>query len=228
MKTIRIRCESNKTLLITEIHDFQGDLKELSKENYESLKNEILTTGFSFAPHVWLDENDQKFYLVDGHQRLRVLRRLSEESYQIPPIPVVVVQADDLKQAKRRVLQGTSQYGIMKDDGLYEFMQKSEIDFSDIKSFRLPDIDTDKFRIEFDESVEKQLSVSPDELFETELDDKNDYIVFYFDSKDSYQKACDKYGIKRVDVCLSRNFNPNMITSGMGRVLSGEKLLENN
>ena len=144
---VRLACRSAMTLELDAMHELQGDLKELSKENYARLKNEISETGFAFAPHVWSDGS--KWFLVDGHQRRRVLQKMREEGWRIPPIPVVPVEARDLKEAKRRVLQGTSQYGEMTEDGLYEFMNASGLALPDIEAFRLPDIDTEHFKDNF-------------------------------------------------------------------------------
>lgn len=66
--------------------------------------------------------------------------------------------------------------------------------------------------------------ITGDMIFDNELDEKNDYLVFYFDDKEKFKQACEKYGVEQQMVCLSREFNPKMVTSGKGRILPGEKL----
>ena len=153
MQTVRIAVEGSGKLTLEELNDFQGNLKELTEENFAKLRKEIEETGFAFAFHVWKDP-DGKHWILDGHQRRRVLTRMKEEGVEIPPLPVCEVEARTYKEAKRRVLQGTSQYGVMTGQGLYEFMSESEIDFEDLeKSFRMPDINVEGFKLEYFDDV---------------------------------------------------------------------------
>ena len=151
MPEIRIACSTGFTLPLSDIQEIQGELKSLSKIDFEKLKKEILTTGFAFAPHVWKNQEDGKHYITDGHQRLRVVRHLVEkEEYTCPEIPVSFVEAKDIQEAKRRVLQATSAYGKMTEESLHEFIETAQFDFLDIKeSFDLPSIDFDHFEENF-------------------------------------------------------------------------------
>lgn len=145
-KTIAIRYKTAMDLGHTQLHDFQGDLKVLTDENYEKLKKEIINTGFAFAPHAWQNPSDQNWYLVDGHQRIATLKRLADEGWAIPSIPIVPVEAGSYEEAKRRVLQGVSQYGQMTEGGLKSFLIDSKISIPDVKvSFDFPTIDIPSF-----------------------------------------------------------------------------------
>ena len=138
----------------TDLTPFQGNLKDLSIENYEKIKKSILDLDFSFVIHIWEDKG--KNYILDGHQRLRALQSMSAEGYMIPKIPCVKVKAKSYKQAKKKVLAGTSQYGEMTSQGLYEFASEAEIDFNELQDFSFPEIDLDKFGEEFVEKEEKE------------------------------------------------------------------------
>lgn len=145
METVKIACRGATKLPLSKFKVLQGDLKELTEENYQKLRKEILNTGFAFAPHVWLDPN-KRAWLVDGTQRITALRKMEEEGIKIPAIPVVPVQAKNLTEAKRRVLQGTSQYGHMTEKGLKEFLVDSKLEIEDVKvSFEFPEIDLPQF-----------------------------------------------------------------------------------
>lgn len=150
-KIIRIACKGYTELDYTHLHDFQGELKTLTVDNYERLKKQIVETGFAFAEHAWHNKEDDKWYIVDGHQRLRTIKQMVEqEGWTCPPLPVVPVEAGSLKEAKLRVLQGTSQYGHMQGQGLYEFMTLNEITPEQISlNFDLPHIDLDSFKAEY-------------------------------------------------------------------------------
>ncbi len=162
-ETIKIRCQGAFSLPYTELNPFQGELKSLSKENYEKLRNEIAKTGFAFAPHIWKNPKSNMWYLVDGHQRLRTVREMVEhEDYLCPPLPVVPVEADSYEEAKRRVLQGTSQYGQIENQGLYEFIEDVQLNVEELEAFRFPEINLEEFKEEFYSEPESTVNGDPD------------------------------------------------------------------
>lgn len=146
---IRIECKGAGLRPLDELTEFQGNLKSLSKENYRKLRKEIETVGFSEPVSVW--KNGGKLYLLNGHQRVRTLKAMAADGVDIPKIPVNYVEAKDMKEAKRKVLALTSQYGEMEGEGLYEFMSEAGIEWPDVKdSFRFPEIDFKLWEEEFD------------------------------------------------------------------------------
>ena len=137
---IDIKCKGFTEFDVEDLLDFQGDLKTLSDTNYKKFKAEMIELGFSEPISVWISP-EKKPYILNGHQRRKTLLKLKEEGYEIPPIPVNLVEADDLKQAKRKVLALTSQFGEMSEDGLIDFCEKNSFDVSEIiKDFRFPEI----------------------------------------------------------------------------------------
>jgi hypothetical protein len=149
-KTIRIACKGAAVLSIHEMTYFQSELKSLSKNNYERLKKEILTTGYGFPIKIWKDESDGKNYIIGGHQTYRTLIQLEGEGYEIPPVPVSYTFAKDFFEAKRRVLQDISEYGSVEREGLYSFMTQSNIEIDDLLgSFDIPDFQVESFKDEF-------------------------------------------------------------------------------
>jgi ParB-like chromosome segregation protein Spo0J len=143
-------------LNLSDMTVLQGDLKSLSKENYQKLKKEIVELGFSSPIHVW-DYNEKKF-ILDGTQRYRTLGKMQNEGWTIPPLPVVKVDAKDVNEAKKKVLALTSQYGKMEEQGLYEFIHDSDITLEDIEeSFHFPEVNISKFKEEyFEDSADKE------------------------------------------------------------------------
>lgn len=151
MKTIQIKCSAKTTMKIDDLREFQGNLKNLSEANYLRLKNQILKQGFSFPLFVW--ESDGSRFLLDGHQRLKVLRKLEDEGYEIPEIPVAIVEASSYKEAKQKLLSAASQYGEVEKQGLYEFLTEADLDPGFlIENMRLPEIDLLEFQKEFYET----------------------------------------------------------------------------
>ena len=140
-KEIRVRCETSKTLPWKDLVDFQGTLKILSQTNFEKLKNSILKLGFSFPVFVWKYRN--KYHVIDGHQRLKVLEALENEGYSVPEtVPVVEVEARTKKEAKQKLLAVLSQFGEVTVPGLEDFLSDLEVDLSSLQEMvSLPDID---------------------------------------------------------------------------------------
>lgn len=150
MSQIKIAYKTGALLPLDKLKVLQGELKSLPAENYEKLKREIVDTGFAFPPHVWLDPKSKHWYLVDGTQRVSALLKMREEGFGIGQIPVVVVAAKNIQEAKRRVLQATSQYGHITEQGLVDFMNGAGIDLDFLgEKFDLPNIDMDELSRNF-------------------------------------------------------------------------------
>lgn len=139
-KIISIKCKGTKSIDLDDLVYFQGALKELSKDNFEKLKKSFLKYGFRIPIFVWRKN------IMDGHQRYLVLSKLKEEGYQIDKIPIVEIEAKDIKQAKEILLLINSRYGKITDEGLYEFVETSGLDINGmIGELELPEIDFGKF-----------------------------------------------------------------------------------
>jgi len=143
-QSVQIKCKGAGVLPISVLVPFQGNLKSLSQENYQKLKLEILTLGFSEPISTWKHEG--QYYILNGHQRMRTLVKMQEEGILVPKIPVNYIEADSYKQAKMKVLALTSQYGQIEEDGLYEFTTDAEITPDELlESFSFPEVDLNEF-----------------------------------------------------------------------------------
>jgi ParB-like chromosome segregation protein Spo0J len=129
MQTIQIKCQGATTLPIDAILEFQGELKKLSKENLEKLKKNILLNGFIAPMFVWDDHGDYK--LLDGHQRTAALISLRQDGYDIPLLPVDIIDAQDEAEARRMLLSITSQYGEFDKGQLDEWLNMIDEDIKE-------------------------------------------------------------------------------------------------
>lgn len=146
IKAISIRCESKTYFDLEELKPLQGNLKELSKENFERLKNQLITNGVTSPLSIWIDPETQVKYITDGHQRRLALISLRGDGYEIPPIPASIVEANTKSSAASILLGQASSYGEATIDGLYEFMNDHSLAWSDVAdSISFPDIDNDEF-----------------------------------------------------------------------------------
>ena len=144
------------TAPITEFLPTQGDLKFLSEENYKKLKANIERRGFDIPIYAWIDKDGQK-WLLDGHQRKHVL---TTEGWN-NPIPYLVVKATDKAEAAERLLEITSQFGTITQEGIDEYIAK----------FELPEVDVlahTNFDGIFNFTIEPESPEEPDEPLEVE------------------------------------------------------------
>jgi hypothetical protein len=117
-QTIRISCTGASHADPADLIPFQGDLKELSKENYERLRKQIIELGFSEPVSVW--KNQGKLYILNGHQRTRAVLKMREEGFAVATLPINFVEAENEQEAKYKILALTSQFGTITEEGLYE------------------------------------------------------------------------------------------------------------
>ncbi len=166
---IKITCEGQKYIDISELEYFQGNLKELSDEAFNKLKNLILKYGFSFPVFVWKDHNE----IVDGHQRVFVVKNLLSEGYTIGKIPVVEIKAKNRTELAEKLLALNSKFGEMTDDGLYEFLNSYDVNLEDIaEDIDIPDIDINEFMENYYEDDEaNNVDEKADEI--PEVDEEN-------------------------------------------------------
>jgi hypothetical protein len=134
IKTISIKCDNEKTLELSEMAELQGGLKIRNESDYEKIKKSILTYGFSFPFFVW--KSGKTNYLLDGHGRYETLKRMREEGYIIPPLPVYYIKAKDKAEAKQKLLRLNSSYGKMTKESVLEFAEDIDLNFDEIA---LPD-----------------------------------------------------------------------------------------
>lgn len=110
------------TIPIADLLPTQGDLKDLTEANYEKLKRNIERRGFIDPVSVWEDDKGLK-HLLNGHQRQRVL---TKEGWN-EPVPYFNIPAKSLQEAAAIVLELTSQYGTITQEGLDAMISKYEL-----------------------------------------------------------------------------------------------------
>jgi len=160
---IRIACEGADTLSLDRLTPLQGDLKRLSPANATRLRKEILDLGFSEPISVW--QTNGTTYILNGHQRVTVLKAMQADGYTIPPLPVSRVDATNLEQARRKILALTSQYGEMTPDGLSDFLAETELTLPEVDaSFRFPEIDMAALKPEPEIVEDEAPEVQPDPI----------------------------------------------------------------
>lgn len=160
-KAISIKCTGHTNISIHELHGLQGDLKTLSKEHLDKIKQSLITDGLPLALHIWIDK-DKKHWIIDGHTRVTALKSLESEGYFIPPIPVIPIIAKNKKEAAKTILIASSRYSRMDETSLSNFMIEMDLQLPEIELLDLIDIDMGQFDLEETESNEG--NCDPDEV----------------------------------------------------------------
>lgn len=188
METIKVTVKTKDTLSIDLIKSLQGDLKILTEDSYQRLKKSIIQFGISFAIHLYEDIPSSVIYCADGNQRVTALKRMREEGYVIPQVPVIFIEAKDLNEAKLKLLAGASQYGTYTQDGLQAFAAGiSGIDTSYLtEHFQMPTMDFSSLNLDV---VVKEIDVKSHTREITNQEDKDENV-------DAFEHKCPKCGFE--------------------------------
>ena len=152
MREIRIACQGSDLRTLEQLVPLQGDLKTMTKADAEKLERALVSKGFRFPIFVWRDPSRGIERIIDGHQRQRILTKLRDAGWRIPPLPVNMIEAEDEAEARQMVLAAVSQFGRIDIDELANFLPTAELEVADILAdYRLPDIDEDALRALVDE-----------------------------------------------------------------------------
>lgn len=123
-KKIKIGCEGTAYIELDELNEFQEDIKKITTENLNKLKESIKK---SFKAPVFIWRNNSVYYLLDGHQRKKALEELRKEGWEIPKIPAVEIFADSEEEARASILDFTSQHGEFNSERLKLYIRKHKI-----------------------------------------------------------------------------------------------------
>jgi hypothetical protein len=133
-EALRITCAGHTSVELDDLHDLQGELKELSEDNYLKLRNSLTRFGFSFPVFYWESPEGTK-YILDAHQRVRVLKVMRNEGITIPPLPADPIHAESLTEAKEKLLLLNSKIGTITQEGFDTFTADMPIeDIADLLS----------------------------------------------------------------------------------------------
>lgn len=120
---------------IEALENFQGNLKTLDPEQEAKARQSIIKHGFTFPVFIWGNR------IIDGHQRLFVVRKMLKDGYAVGPIPVDEIEAKDEKEAAEKLLVLNSRYGRITEDGMSEFIKNFKLDLSTLPEIHIPEID---------------------------------------------------------------------------------------
>jgi DNA modification methylase len=114
------------------LEPLQGNLKDLTEKNYDKLKRVLERRGFTVPVFIW--KHDGVNYLMDGHGRQRVMLREQMNDDGNYAVPYILIEATDRRDAKAQLLEISSQYQTITQEGFDEFTDELENeDFEDVQ-----------------------------------------------------------------------------------------------
>lgn len=144
------------------LKDLQGNLKTISKDNLEKLKQSIIKYGIFVPKFVWVEDR-KNYWIEDGHQTIKALAALEKEGYVISDIPYVKVECENKRDAAEKLLQINSKYGEINPETT--FFEDFNIDLSFIENIEIPELDIKLEDLSLEEDPEEK---EYDENLETE------------------------------------------------------------
>jgi len=137
-------CHYKETIFceLSDLKETQGNLKSLSKSDYQKFKSQLLENGFTAPFIIWICPKGKK-QILDGHTRKYALLKMQDEGIVIPKnYPCNVIEAKTRKEAIKILMSLVSQYGKTDLESLSDFVIKEEIDFEWLKvNTDIPGID---------------------------------------------------------------------------------------
>jgi disulfide oxidoreductase YuzD len=132
------------SLEVLKTYDFNS-LKEASNRDVSKLKQAILSNDFSFPLYTWQN------YIIDGAGRKKALEELEKEGYTIDELPVIEIEAANKREAKKLVLQASSQYGVISQKSYEDFIESIDFTPLELKIIDIPNIEIIDDTISFQE-----------------------------------------------------------------------------
>lgn len=199
-------------IAIDELNPYANNQRVHTEDQVHRLADAIKRWGF-LVPCI-IDENNT---LVTGHGRLEAAKIVGLES-----VPCVRAENMSEQEAKAfRIADNRLQDLSYFDDSKVALELQELLDedypiwvtgFDDFNGLEIEEFDV--------EIEEKDKRVLP--KMERMMDEHHDYIVFMFDNKYDWIRACESFNIKKVNASVM----PDKTKIGVGRVLDGSRLLD--
>lgn len=124
----------------------QENFKEWINDGNLKLIDSILKYQFIDAFKVW--EFEGKLFCLDGRHRFLDLKSVSESGYNVPDLlPATFIDCKDMKEAAELVLVYSSAYAKITQQGLFDFVQRFDLDFPDLQNImNIPEFDDIAFQ----------------------------------------------------------------------------------
>ena len=196
---IKSTCKGNRTIKLDQAINFQpDDLKKISIDAIEKLKTSLKKHGIFVPLFFWKNKD----ILIDGHHRVKALKELKKEGYEIDLLPVVDIEAKNEKEVAEKLLLIGSKYAKIHQEGFSEFVKMFNLEMSELDlSVDLPEIniDIENDFSDFDTKDEGEDNKMPDDLNNIEgyedMDNRRDFIMIDFETEDDKKRILKHLGL---------------------------------
>ena len=195
---------------LIDIKPYSNNQREHSEDQIHKIADSI--REFGFINPIILDSDNE---IIAGHARLQ-----AGQTMGLDKIPVIYTEHLTENQVKAyrladNKIQDMSWFNDEKVEKELKILQEEDYDifltgFDDFNNFNI------------DDEIEDALNERELPKMERMLDEHHDYLVFLFDNKYDWIRACDKFDVKKVNGSIM----PGKTKIGVGRVLKAERLLE--
>lgn len=145
IKEIKNLIDDAGMVSLDELHPFQPDnLKIMTTESFQKLKNSIVENDFVTGFVVWKDKD--KLWIIDGHHRKYALEQLKKEGAILPAkYACLYLGLKDKKHANKILLTYSSNHARLHPEGFLEFVHAIGMDMDILKeTLDIPGIDIDR------------------------------------------------------------------------------------
>lgn len=190
-----------------ELEWIQGDLKDLSDENFNKLHKSIKKNGIIKAFHVW--ENDGKIYCLDGNHLKKVLNKLLDDGdVEIPEkLKADFIHCDNMRDAEKLILIYSSFYAKITEDGLYNFLTQSGLneEISDlIDQIEIPEMNIESYSNSWI-TDDFKIDEIPDVEILGDSEKQAEYVIINFESNEECDEFKEMVGLKGKNKTLAFN-----------------------
>lgn len=189
---------------ISELKPSEYNPRELTKKQYEDLKNSLKEFGIVEPTLVNMHE-DRKNIVIGGHQRLRIWGELGNDT-----MPCVEIKLPLEKEKELNVR-------LNKNGGQWDWdLLANNFDSEDLIDWGFEADDVLK------ELTEEDAEEEPEVKFSEYIDESNNYVVLTFDNDMDWLSAQTHFDLDSVH---SKRANGKPWAKGIGRVIKGSDYL---
>jgi len=146
------------------------NFKEWIDGGDQKLLQSILKYQFIDPFKVW--EHDGKLYCLDGKHRVLDLTKVKASGVEVPDeLDATFIDCRDRSEAAELVLVYSSAYAKVTQQGLFDFVEKFNLDIPDLKGIiAIPDFSIERFEQKFDVyNIDEEEEPLPDEIEESDI-----------------------------------------------------------
>lgn len=125
-RTVRIACMGAITVPLEDLRPLQDGIKELDPQDYQEMRGLIIEHGYCLPIKAWCSDEGE-YWIIGGHQTATVLRGMRDEGWVVPWLPISLVEARSIEEAREIVLIDASTYGREVPEKLQRFLNLSGI-----------------------------------------------------------------------------------------------------